>query len=82
MRQIRVFVSGACLLQSFEFGLIWQLGLYVVILSKISDKKDRRAEALRKHVKKAEMGYRDGIEVKAARMFEWLKDQTDKDEAN
>ena len=50
--------------------------------SKIPDKKDRRAEALRKHVKKAETGYRNGTEVKAARMFEWLKDQTDKDEAN
>ena len=49
--------------------------------TKIPDKKDR-AEALRKHVKKAETGYRDGIEIKAVRMFEWLKDQTDKDEAN
>jgi len=50
--------------------------------SKISHKKDRRAEALRKHVKKAETGYLNGTQVKAARMFEWLKDQTDKDEAN
>ena len=49
--------------------------------TKTPDKKDR-AEALRKHVKKAETGYRDGTEVKAARMFEWLKEQTDKDEAN
>ena len=47
--------------------------------TKMPDKKDR-AEALRKHLQKAETGYRDGIDIKAARMFEWLKDQMD--EAN
>lgn len=47
--------------------------------NKIPGKHDR-AKALQKHIEKAEDRYRNGQEMKAARLFEWLKDQTDSDE--
>ena len=39
-----------------------------------------RAKALQKHIEKAEDRYRNGQDMKAARLFEWLKDQTESDE--
>ena len=47
--------------------------------NKIPGKHDR-AKALQKHIEKAEDRYRNGEEMKAARLFEWLKDQTDLNE--
>ena len=50
-----------------------------VIGVKIPDKQDR-AQALQKHLEKAETLYQNtGLEIKAASLFEWLRDQTDSD---
>ena len=47
--------------------------------NKIPGKHDR-AQALQKHIEKAEARYRNGHEMKAARLFEWLKDQANSNE--
>ena len=47
--------------------------------NKIPGKHDR-AKALQRHIEKAEDRYRNGQDMKAARLFDWLKDQTDSHE--
>lgn len=39
--------------------------------------KLERSQAFEKHLQKAEARYQNGQEMKALRLFEWLKDQTD-----
>lgn len=39
--------------------------------------KLERSQAFKKHLQKAEASYQNGQEMKALRLFEWLKDQTD-----
>ena len=49
--------------------------------TKVPHKHDR-SQALQKHLEKAEARYHNDLEIKATRLFEWLKDQTDKKETD
>ena len=50
--------------------------------TKVPSTKRDRGQALQKHLKEADESYRNGLEMRASRLFEWLKDQTDKEETD